>query len=194
MSNEADEPEDADDETGAPDWGEKGELGPLTPSLNPGGQTSDTRMIRRAIRLGWDIPSKFREPIIKRLLLIALGDDKSGKVVSDRERISALKALIAANGQNVRLQEMINDMVRGTQDPATTGAIAGATAGLMANALKNATADELLRLRELVAKMQGRAAAPAELPPKKIEIAKPDPPARPDSAGPSDPPSLNGQH
>lgn len=59
------------------------------------GQTSDTRLIERAIRERWPIPEKYRAPLIDRQIRISI-DPAS----SPRESTSAFKAVLAAEAQN----------------------------------------------------------------------------------------------
>src|SRR5690606_25316236 len=75
-----------------------GQGGPLYLKDGPG-QTSDTRLIERAIRERWPIKPEYRTAIINRLLRIAVSPE-----TSDREAISASKAMIAADKINIDLE------------------------------------------------------------------------------------------
>ena len=147
----------------------------LPPSILPtAGQTSDTRLIARALRSGWDIPNQYRRPLIDRLLMIALNDDpKRAPVAAMRERISAIKALMAANAQELQVIQMALDEQRGKQDPAMAGAIAGAAAGATAAGmmakLQNASAEQIAKLREAVAAIES-----GKLSAKRVEMLPTD--------------------
>lgn len=84
-----------DHETDEPLESGGGQGGPL--SLFQGaGQTSDTRLVERAIREQWPIPDKYRAPLIRRQIRIALH-----RKASPREATLAFKAVLAANAQNM---------------------------------------------------------------------------------------------
>lgn len=77
---------------------------------------SDAQMVKKALKLGWDIPAKYKTPLLNRLLFIALNDDPAkGKVSNHRERLSAIRTLMVAEGQAIELMGVImnrrNDQV-----------------------------------------------------------------------------------
>lgn len=71
-----------------------GQGGPESLSKGPG-QTSDTRLIERAIKQRWPIKPEHRAAVVTRMLLIV-----ADKGSSNREAVSAAKALISADSQN----------------------------------------------------------------------------------------------
>jgi hypothetical protein len=69
---------------------------------------NDAKMVARALKLGWNIPDKYKQPLLNRLLFIALNDDpEKGKVSSHRERLSAIRTLLIAEGQAIDLMGVI---------------------------------------------------------------------------------------
>jgi len=62
---------------------------------------NDAALVRKALKGGWNIPLKYMQPLINRLLFIALNNDpEKGKVSSHRERLSAIRTLMVAKGQD----------------------------------------------------------------------------------------------
>ena len=107
----------------------------------------DAAMVRRALKLGWNIPAKYKQPLLNRLLFIALNDDpEKGKVSSHRERLSAIRTLLVAEGQAIdlmgvilnRKQEQTNIQVNVEQP----------------QILKNATVEQLEGLQKLVKQIE----------------------------------------
>jgi hypothetical protein len=95
----------------ADDPGGKG--GDLTPNLSPN-QTSDTRLIEKAIRQRWDIPPDIREAMPKELSDII----KTGK--SHRNKIAASRALLAADSLNLQQEQFDRGAGPGQDRPSIT--------------------------------------------------------------------------
>lgn len=69
---------------------------------------SDALMVEKALRMGWNLPEKYKQPLLNRLLFIALNDDPAkGKVSSHRERMSAIRTIMVAQGQSIDLMGVI---------------------------------------------------------------------------------------
>jgi hypothetical protein len=64
-------------------------------------QTSDTRLVERAIRQRWPIPEDRRPAIMDRLIQVATGEG-----VSDRNRVVAARALLAADALNMQQEKL----------------------------------------------------------------------------------------
>jgi len=69
-----------------------------TATLSP---LEDTRLIERAIRLGWPVPAEHREAMIKRQIEIA--KDPNSK---PRAAQAAFRSIIAANAQNLEVERL----------------------------------------------------------------------------------------
>lgn len=74
----------------------------LPPSLNPGGQTSDTRLIARAIKERWPITPEMRQAVVVQLAKVVV--NRNGDV-APREMVAAARALIAADKINLEEQQ-----------------------------------------------------------------------------------------
>jgi len=78
-----------------------GGTGGSAPALDGG--TRDTRLLAQAIKGGWPVTAEIRSSLVRQAMDI-FDDPDSGP----RERIAVLRALIAANGQNIELLKLLD--------------------------------------------------------------------------------------
>lgn len=72
----------------------------LPPTLSPSTQTSDTRMLERAIKDRWPITDAMRQRLPQELAKIIESDN-----VSRRNKIAAARALLSADGLNMEQEK-----------------------------------------------------------------------------------------
>ena len=64
----------------------------------------EQRLLMRALRLGWDIPQKYKAAILNRQIAIAIDPDKS-----DAKTTAAANVVARLNEQNIRLTAFLED-------------------------------------------------------------------------------------